>query len=82
MIRLDSDIGVKTIKSIHAAVMDELDRNDELLIDFSDVERIDCSVAQLVIALGRAAKMTGKTVKLKGVQRSVKYQMQLCGIKI
>jgi len=38
--------------------------------------------AQLVIASGRAAKAAGKTIKLKSVPRFVKYQMQICGIKI
>ncbi|HNW30120.1 MAG TPA: STAS domain-containing protein [Spirochaetota bacterium] len=82
MIKLDSDINVKKIKEFHSAILDELKSSDEVLIDFSDVERIDLSVAQLVIASGRAAKAAGKTIKLKSVPRFVKYQMQICGIKI
>lgn len=82
MIKLDSDIGVKKIKELHAAILDELNSNDEVLMDFSGVERVDCSVAQLIMASGRAAKAAGKTIKLKSVPRFVKYQMQICGIKI
>lgn len=82
MIKLESGIGVKKVKELHAAILDEFEKNDEVLIDFTDVERVDLSVVQLVMASGRVAKSTGKTVKLKSVPRFIKYQMQICGIKI
>ncbi len=82
MITLDRDIGVKTIQELHAAVLDEFKKNDEILIDFSKVERVDLSVVQLIIAAGREAKNTGKTLKLKSLQRSVKFQMQMCALKV
>jgi anti-anti-sigma regulatory factor len=82
MIKLDPDTGIKNVKELHAALLDEFKNNDEVIIDFSEVERIDLSVAQLVIASGREARSRGKTTKLKAVPRSVKYQLQICGLKI
>lgn len=82
MIKLDHDINVKKIKELHEAILDEFSSTDEVLIDFSGVERVDLSVVQLIMAAGRAAKTAGKTIKLKAVPRFVKYQMQICGIKI
>jgi anti-anti-sigma regulatory factor len=82
MIKLEPDIGVKKIKELHAAILDEFKKSDEVLIDFTDIERVDLSVVQLIMASGRAARYGGKTIKLKSVPRFVKYQMQICGIKI
>ena len=82
MITLESDIGVKKIQDLHAAILDEFDKNEEVVIDFTGVERIDLSVAQLIIAAGREAKKNGKTVRLKSMPRAVKYQMQMCALKV
>jgi anti-anti-sigma regulatory factor len=82
MIKLEPDISVKKINELHAAIVDEFKTGDEVLIDFSDVERVDLSVVQLIIASGRAAKTSGKTIKLKSVPRFVKHQMQICGVKL
>lgn len=82
MITLDSDIGVKKIRDLHAAILNEFNDNEEILIDFSAVERVDLSVVQLIIAAGREAKKTGKTLKLKSMPRTVKYQLQMCALKV
>ncbi len=82
MIKLDSDTGIKKIKELHSAVIDEFAMSDEIVIDFTAVERVDLSVVQLIMAVGRAAKAAGKTIKLKSVPRFVKHQMQICGIKV
>ncbi len=82
MIKLESDIGIKKIKELYATVMDEFTTSDEVVIDFADVERVDLSVIQIIMAVGRAAKAAGKTIRLKSVPRFVKYQMQICGIKV
>jgi anti-anti-sigma regulatory factor len=82
MIKLEPDISVKKIKELHAAIVDEFKNNDEVLIDFADVERVDLSIVQLIMASGRAAKTAGKTIKLKSVPRFIKHQMQICGVKL
>lgn len=82
MITLDSDIGIKKIQVLYDSIRDEFKKSDEVIIDFSNVDRADLSVIQLVIAAGREAKSTGKTLKLKSMQRSIKYQMQICALKV
>ena len=82
MIILDQDISVKKIADFHANVLKSLEDDDEVVIDFSNVERVDCSLVQVIIAAGRKAKIEGKTIKLKSLPRPVKYQMQVCGLKI
>ena len=82
MIKLEPEINVKKIKELHAAILDEFKSGDEVLMDFTDVERVDLAVVQVILAAGRAAKAAGKTVKLKSVPRFVKHQMQICGVKL
>lgn len=82
MIKLDSDTGVKRIKELHASLLEELSAGGDVILDFSDIERVDLSLVQLIMAAGREARARNVTVKLKSVPRSVRYQMQICGLKI
>jgi anti-anti-sigma regulatory factor len=82
MIVLDEDIGIKKIISFYNSLKREMEDEDEIIIDFSKVARIDLSVAQVVTAAGRSAKKLGKTIRLKSVGNTVKRQMQLCGLKV
>ncbi|MCP4133593.1 MAG: STAS domain-containing protein [bacterium] len=81
MISLNENIGVKTIKEFHSSLSDELKNNDEIIIDFSAIKRVDLSVVQVIIAAGRKARKEGKTIKLKQVADAIKEQMQICGLR-
>lgn len=82
MILLDEDVGIKQIKGLYELLKIELDEPGELVIDFSNVRRIDLSVAQLIIAAGRESAANDKPVKLKSIPDDVKYQLHLCGLKL
>ena len=82
MMKLAGEVGVKIVEEFYADLMDELDGSDDVIIDFTDVSRVDLSVMQVIIVAGRYAKDLGKVVKLKSVSREMKYQMFLCGLKI
>jgi hypothetical protein len=57
MITLDSDIGIKKIQVLYDSIRNEFKKSDEVIIDFSNVDRVDLSVIQLVIAAGRDDKL-------------------------
>lgn len=82
MLLLDEDVGIKQIKNLYELLTKELEAPGELVIDFSNVRRIDLSVAQLIIAAGRESAAKEKPVKLKAIPDDVKYQLQLCGLKL
>ncbi len=81
MIILDEDIGIKKIKEFHGSIRKEMDANNEVIVDFSKVKRIDLSLVQVILSAGRVARKRGKALKLKGVSDTVKFQMQICGLK-
>ena len=81
MILVDPNISVKNISSFYNSLKKELSENDRVIIDFSNVRRVDLSVVQCIISAGRLARKQGKSVKIKGVSDIVRSQMQLCGLK-
>jgi anti-anti-sigma factor len=82
MIVLKEDINIKNAAQFYQDVKDELANKDKVILDFSNVQRIDLSIAQIILAAGREAKETGKSVNLKSVSDAVKHQLQVCGLKL
>ena len=81
MIELNENTSVKTIRQFYKELQDELEKNEEVIVDFSKVRRMDLSVVQLILAAGRYARDGGKTLRLKSVSDHLKSQMNICGIK-
>ena len=67
MVVLSENVGVKRVKKLYAQFKEELESNDILEVDFSEVHRVDLSIIQLIIVTSRYAKKKGKTMKLKSV---------------
>jgi anti-anti-sigma regulatory factor len=82
MIILKDDISIKNAVQFYLDIKNELIDEEKVILDLSKVKRIDLSIAQIIIAAGREAKETGKSVKLKSVSDTVKHQLQICGLKI
>ena len=72
--------GIKTAEKLKEDILSQLDRKEELTIDFAAVRRIDLSVAQIVIAAGREAKKRNLAFRLTGLSSDVKRQLRLCGV--
>lgn len=82
MVIKQENLGVKNISSFYKSLKEEYMGNDEIVIDFKNVKRIDLSVVQVVVAAGRSGGKEGKQVKLKSLSDDVKNQIMLCGMKI
>jgi len=81
MVIEEESFGVKHAGSFYQALKKELDENEEIIIDFEQVKRIDLSVVQILISAGREARNIGKMIKLKAVSENIKNQMHICGLK-
>ena len=80
---VDENISIKNIKNFSDKIKDELANGEgPIVLDFSNVKRVDLSVVQVVISAGRSARSLNKAIKLKHVSDTVKNQMHLCGLKI
>ncbi|HOO72507.1 MAG TPA: STAS domain-containing protein [Spirochaetota bacterium] len=81
MIELKENTSVKNIGSVYKQIGTELDKSDDVLLDFSRLNRLDLSVIQLIIAAARYAREQGKTIRLKSVSEQIRWQLEMCGIK-
>lgn len=79
-ILLDERTGVKTIRDLHDALRDALSSGEEVVLDFSGMERMDLSVLQVLMAAQRAARRDKRVLKLKKVPPRVRAQLQIAGL--
>lgn len=82
MITVDvpADSGIKTIAELHKKFSEAVMKKDELLLNFSSVEKVDLSVIQLVYASMKQAKKNGTVLKFRGLSPELKKQFKLCGM--
>ena len=79
-IALNEDIGIKNIREFYRNLATVLKGEDEVILDFSRVKRIDLSLAQVLMAAGRIAKSEKKILKLKNVSAEIKKHLQIAGL--
>jgi len=80
--KLEKSVTVKSIQGIYDELVKEFEKDDELVIDLSDVERVDLSFVQLLISAGRKAREQKKVIRVKGVSTDLKNLIKLSGIKV
>ena len=76
------DISIKNIGDFYNELKNEISRSGEVLIDLSDVKRIDLAAAQLIIAAGKEARELKKVVRLTGVSPEMKKLLGYSGIRV
>jgi len=79
--KLNGEISVKNIEVFYNNLAKEMDNSREIVIDLSDVTRIDLAATQVIIAAGKKARELKKVVRLIGVNPQVKKLLTLAGIK-
>lgn len=78
---IDEDIGIKKINSFKELLVETMKKNNEILLNFHKVRRLDLSVIQVIIAAMKEAKIKNKKLKLKGlVSVEIKKQFSICGL--
>lgn len=79
--KLNGEISVKNIEVFYNNLAKEIDNSREIVIDLSDVTRIDLAATQVIIAAGKKTRELKKVVRLIGVNPQVKKLLTLAGIK-
>jgi ABC-type transporter Mla MlaB component len=80
MIILEEDTGVKSVKALHASLVEAFREEQEVTVDLSKMKRLDAATAQVLIAAGREARNTSRILKLKSVPDHIKKQLALMGV--
>lgn len=80
VIALHEETGIKNIKKFYIDLIETLKGESELILDFSRIKRIDLSLAQILMAVGRLAKSDSKILKLRNVSAEVRKQLKVAGL--
>ncbi len=79
-IEIHQDAGVKNIRELHTTIGNAVKTNEEIILDFSRLKRLDLSLAQVLIAAGVEARLEKKILKLRSLSDDIRRQLALCGI--
>lgn len=80
--KVEKEVSVKNINNFYFALREELENKSQVVIDFTDSERIDSSAAQVILAAARKVKDLDKTIRFVGVSPDLLKLLKLAGIKI
>ncbi len=80
IIVLPENIGIKRINVFHRTLKKYLKNKENIIIDFSDVARVDLSVIQLITSALKKASGEGTTIKFRSINKNIKKQFHLCGL--
>ena len=80
--KVEGEISVKNIRDFYNHLTNEINNSGEIIIDLSNVKRIDLAAAQVIIAAGRKARDLKKIIRLTGVNPQLKKLLALSGIKV
>lgn len=80
VISLNEGCGIKRIKELLAEVLGASEEGQSCSVDCAAARRIDCSVAQVLIALKRACESRGGTCEMANAGEEVKRLLSYAGI--
>lgn len=81
IVRFDASASVRTALKIKEKLIAAVN-SGECVCDFTNLKRLDCSLAQLVVSTMKEGRSRGVRVKIKGLSPEVSEQFRYCGIRI
>lgn len=80
MMKVDREVNVKNIRAFYTALKNELSKNNEVVLDFTDTVRIDSSAAQVIISAMNRAAVLNKKISITGTSPDMKTLLNLAGL--
>lgn len=78
---LEGEIGIRNIDSFYISLKEELESKTQVVLDFSNVTRIDASAAQVILSAWKQAIESGKVITLTGLSAYLKKLFKLAGLE-
>ena len=78
--KVEREVNVKNIRDFHTTLKRELDKNSEIILDFTDTVRIDSSAAQVIISAMTRAAVLNKKISITGASPEMKALLSLAGL--
>jgi len=79
-VQIAKDAGIKNIKNLYNQIKDVIPAENELVLDFSEVDRVDLSIIQLIMSAQQYARQNECMIKLKNVPEQVREQLYIGGL--
>lgn len=76
---LEEELTIYQAAQLHARCRDALKEHNELLLDFSRVQEVDCSIVQVVLWLQAEARLQHKRLLLSHYSAALIEFLQLTG---
>lgn len=80
MMKIESEVNVKNIREFYTALGNELEKNSEVILDFTGTLRIDSSAAQVIISAMNRAALLNKKISITGASPEMKALLSLAGL--
>jgi len=80
--KVDKEVNVKNINNFYFALREEVEKNNQVVLDFSDSVRIDSSAAQVILSAAKKVKELDKSIRFVGVSPELLKLLKLAGIKL
>jgi len=77
---VDENIGVKQVKVFYETLKEESEKEDDIILDFSSVRRVDLSIIQLLISFQGHIKEKKKIMKIKNISDDLMDQLKITGL--
>ena len=81
-IKLPRDAGIKKVRKVYAAAAAVLAKGPECALDFANVERVDLSIAQMILALGRECGRRGGKFEIRNADEATACRLRLSGVEV
>ena len=78
--KIGNEVNVKNVKGFFKSLKSELASGKEIILDFTDTQRIDSAAAHVIIAAMKKADETGKSIVFKGVSPAMSELLKLAGL--
>lgn len=75
----DENISIKHADAVRKSLLSLIEKGD-VIVDFTNVRRIDCSIAQILIGAMKEGKKRGVSIKVAGLSDYIRSQFEICGI--
>jgi anti-anti-sigma regulatory factor len=79
-VHVPEDVSVKKVKEFYLGLREAMKGGDELVLDFSAVNRVDLAVMQVLLAMSRECRKEKIILKIKAASEELKNQMRICGM--
>ncbi|MBN1495949.1 MAG: STAS domain-containing protein [Spirochaetes bacterium] len=80
-IKLVGDVGIKMARRLCDSALATIEAGPDCVVDFSEARRVDCSVAQVLLALRRECERRGGNCLIRNVNDEMARLLECAGLK-